>query len=107
LQAVQQENQLHALKLKNIQQQQQAQASSNGTDTTSTNAKPNGGLGGAADPNNVSNNSAGFGDIHFTINIDTAIGSDLSKVGEQIGPGVLKYLQALQARSTGPILTKR
>ena len=73
--------------------------------------KPNAGIddgGSASDGSgNAGLSGAGFGGVTFHINIETAIGSDLSKVGEQIGPAVLKYMQALQKRKTGTILPPR
>ena len=74
-----------------------------------TSRAPASGDGGSASDGsgNAGLSGAGFGGVTFHINIETAIGSDLSKVGEQIGPAVLKYMQALQKRKTGTILPPR
>jgi tape measure domain-containing protein len=112
LQAVQQENQLHALKLKNLAAQQAAQ--NGGTSPTSSNgsgssAKSNGGIGSGGSTSADNGNGSGFGGLgNVTIQIVAPQGviiTSQSQLDELANKVILPALRSVQARSTLNIIT--
>ena len=97
--AVAKENKLHELNLQHIKEQQQARngGGSSGSTSTSSQAGGSGAQGGGVF----------FGQpiaLHLHIDNPTLVGNDLSKVGKDIAPAVLKELQRFQANNVKPIL---
>ncbi len=91
------ENQLHALKLKNIADQQAQAATSNTTaSTASSSSGTSGGLGGG-------------GNVTFNVDLSSAIvmGGNKQDLQEALARVVLPGLQAIKAKSTGNILGGR
>lgn len=109
LQAVQQENQLHALKLKNIAAQQAAQNGSSNSGSGSSASKPNGGIGSGGDSSDGTGN-AGFGGTNVqapVINFHgDIIGTDPKSLAKYLSAAIVSELKAVQSRTIGPLLGK-
>jgi hypothetical protein len=107
LQAVENENKLHELKMANIASEQTAQNGSSPNGSQPSVPPGAGGLGGG-DGSSPSGNGAGLGGAQpvIQIHIDTAIGTDPKSLAKYLTSAMAAELKALQARTTGPLLGK-
>jgi hypothetical protein len=108
LQAVANENKLHALKIANIQSEQAAQNGGASPNGSAPSPQSNGGLGGGGGSSN-GGGGAGFGAVtaapNITIHVQgSVIGGNEQQIGEALMKMILPPLKSLQARTTGPIL---
>jgi hypothetical protein len=98
------EDQLHTLKLQHIKEQQQASNAGSGTgsgsgSSSSGSAPARSGASGAIPSQVIA--------LHVHIEGGTFVGNDLSKVGEQVGPSVLKFIQRVQQQSRVNVITQK
>ena len=108
LQAVQQENQLHQLKLKNLAAQQAAQnGSGSGSGSSSDTSAQTTGAAGIGSGSASTGGGAGFGIPSVTVNVQGSIvGGTPDDIVKALTPVIIKQLKQVQARTIGPLLGK-